>query len=480
MTQGWARAAEAPWSETEFRLDGDALVVHRIGLGLPPRRISLARIRSVDEVGPPDQRPAGWVEAELTTTNGAVVEVWWPESFCRTVVDALLDDGEGDPPDRSRPDRSQPDRSQPDRVEPEPGSPGSGNAPPHLFAPADEPMDGATAGPTGRRARRSPPRSRARPRARRRAGLAAVALVALVGADLFALHLRVDRVRVDLPRAEDGIRTWLLVGSDSRAAAAGLPRPDTFGTTEDVPGERADVVLLVQEGAGGREPRVVSVPRDLLVFRRGHGVDRLALSLLDGPTGLTTSICRSLGVPVDHVVTVRFDGLRDLVDAVGGVDVEAAHPARDLHTGLDLPEGTGHLDGAGAVAWLRSRHLEQRVDGRWVGDASSDTGRQQRQRDLLDRLSAAMVHQARHPVRAQRLAWTASGALTTDGGTGPVDLVRLATTLRATEVEESLPHTLVDGGIPVATLDPAAQQILDDMRNARPDGPPCPRARIAG
>jgi LCP family protein required for cell wall assembly len=208
-------------------------------------------------------------------------------------------------------------------------------------------------------------------------------------------------------------------------------------------------------------------------------VDRLALSLLDGPTGLVVSLCRSLGVAVDHLVKVHFDGLRALVDSTGGLVVRLDHPARDLHTGLGLPAGESRLDGAEALAWIRSRHIERLTDGDWVPDAASDTGRQERQRELLDQVTSEMLRRARNPIAAQRFAWTASGAMTTDSATGPVDLAALALTIRRAGVRDSLPHDLADGHIPVATLTPPAQPVLDGLRNGRPDGPPCPRARVS-
>src|SRR5690606_35154716 len=106
-------------------------------------------------------------------------------------------------------------------------------------------------------------------------------LIGLLGVYVAVLDSRVHRWPVDRPEVDDGRETWLLLGSDSRSAAGSMPDRSVFGSTSEVPGERADVVLLAQEGDGQRSPRLVSLPRDLLVFRAGHGVDRLALTLLD-------------------------------------------------------------------------------------------------------------------------------------------------------------------------------------------------------
>lgn len=421
-------------------------------------RLDLRQVRRIDEVGV--QADDGTAVVQVTTTTGTVLEVGWPRRFGEQVLDA------------SRATLHLPPLPLP---VPEGYALNDGPFRGARTVGAPDLRDASRSALARARAGRSP--GRARLALRWSAGAALVAGT-LLAADLLALHARIERVDAELPAAEDGVRTWLLVGSDARAAATRMPNPEAFGTPEEVRGERADVIMLVQEGVDGRPPLLVSVPRDLLVVRPGSGVDRLGLSLLDGEGALALSVCRSLGVAVDHVVKVRFDGVRDLVDAVGGVDVHVDHPTRDLHTGVDLAQGTTRLDGARAVAWMRSRHLEQLVGDRWVPDPSSDTGRQGHQREVLDQLTARMAERVRNPIEAQRLAWTAAGALTTDGGTGPVDLARLALALRRVEDHGSLPHVLVDGRVPVATLTPDAATTLDLVRHDLPEGPPCPRPPV--
>ena len=192
---------------------------------------------------------------------------------------------------------------------------------------------------------------------------------------------------------------------------------------------------------------------------------------------------RSVGVPAEikpdeRRVAVTPDGVRELVDRVGGIGVDLGAPVRDPHTGLELPAGASQLDGADALAWMRSRHLEVQLGDQWFVDASSDTGRQERQRQVLDLLSEGMADRLRNPLAAQQLAWSAAGAVRTDRSTGPLDLVRLASTLRRATERTSLPHELLQGRIPVATLTAEAQAPLDGLRSRVPEGPPCPRPQV--
>lgn len=427
MSRGWFRVGAAEWSESHFDLSSTALTVRSTPDGSEPsdpsaRTIHLESVIGVDAVGEPRSDDGGTtgpdlVEVEILTEDSLRFGARWTEQFCDDVVAALQNTVRAEP--------------------------------------------------------------RHRPRRLVHRCLAVLITLGLLGVvDMFAVNARIDRVDVALPTVDDEHTLWLLVGSDDRAAARDMPMPEVFGTTDDVPGERADVVLLVQPGTGNRASRIVSVPRDLLVFRQGHGVDRLALTFLDGPASLATSVCRSLGVAIDHLMVIEFDGIRHLVDLVGGLEITAAEPARDLNTGLVLPQGRSRLDGAGAVAWARSRHLERLIDGAWVMDPTSDSGRQARQRALLQSLAESLASSARNPITAQRLAWTAAGAVTTDSTADPFALAKLAMTLRGETAQRSLPHELTDGPIPVARLTRNAVPLLDDLRNGEADGPPCPRARL--
>jgi LCP family protein required for cell wall assembly len=308
-------------------------------------------------------------------------------------------------------------------------------------------------------------------------GAALLVLVGLVLVDLGVTYRRIERIDVSLPDVVDDRTNWLVIGSDSRAAAADMASAEAFGSDTDVPGERADVVLLVQQGRGAEPARLVSIPRDLLVFRQSRGVDRLALTLLDGPQSTVTSVCRSLGIAVDHVVIVRFDGVRDVIDTLGGVDVRTDRALRDANTGLDLPVGQHRLSGEQAVAWVRSRHVQERVGDTWVDDPSGDVGRQQRQRELVALVAAAASSELWNPLRVQRLAWATAGALATDRATTPQDLARLAWALRGAQDLGSLPHLTNASTIPVARLTADAAGVLDSLRDEG-DGAPCPRARI--
>ena len=248
-------------------------------------------------------------------------------------------------------------------------------------------------------------------------------MAVLLAADATLVASRIGGLEADL-RAGEGT-TWVLVGLDSRAELPAGASVADFGTAEDVPGSRADVVVVVHETADG--VTTLSIPRDLVV-RSGTSASRLALTWLDGPQGTVDALC-GLGIPTDHLVTVDLAGFAAVVDAAGGLDVDVPAAVRDPAAGLQLDEaGRQHVDGATALALVRSRHPEHRVDGRWVPAEVDPDGRAATAGTVLSALTGAVQGSLVRPWRLQQVAWAASGAVTVDGDTTVADLLSLART----------------------------------------------------
>lgn len=257
---------------------------------------------------------------------------------------------------------------------------------------------------------------------RRRAVLGVLAaLLVLLGVDAAVVGSRVGELDVDL-HPGDGT-TWVLVGLDSREHLPAGASVSHFGTPADVPGSRADVIVVVHETADGVS--ALSIPRDVVVRTRTSGA-RLALTWLDGPQGTVDALC-DLGIPTDHLVSVDLAGFAAVVDAAGGLDVHAPVAVRDPAAGLQLEQaGDQHVDGATALALVRSRHPEHRVDGQWVPAPVDPDGRAASAGGVLSALSGAVHGSLTRPWRLQQVAWAASGAVTVDPSTSVLDLLSLA------------------------------------------------------
>jgi LCP family protein required for cell wall assembly len=276
------------------------------------------------------------------------------------------------------------------------------------------------------------------PRTRRRVllALAAVVLLAVgaIGTDYALLSRRIARVHLTFPGSTGGNAgsAWLIIGSDSRSdvpSGAAL-----YGTTAQVPGARADVVLLVSERAG--RTTVVSVPRDLLVTDGAGNLDRLTLTRLHGPQTTIDSLCVTLGVPVEHFVEFSMAGFTEMVDAVGGITVDFAQPTRDTLSGFAVQhQGRSRLDGNQTLALVRSRHPEHFVDGRWVAtpEAEGAAERSSRAGTVFAAVAKRLDSARLNPWTLNRVAWAASSGLTLDSRTS-------LSSLRALDS----PHSVLD------------------------------------
>lgn len=251
------------------------------------------------------------------------------------------------------------------------------------------------------------------------------ALILIVLAAVLTVIARIDRVPLE-PRGagDEDAQVYLFVGADS-----GIERDpaDPQYTAPDAPEvARADVVVLVRVSDDG-ELAAVSVPRDLLVTRPGERPTRLALTLPDGPQAVADGVCSSLGVAVDRYVSIDTAAFADTIDALGGLDLEVPNPVRDPAADLDLPRaGSQTIDGADALALVRSRHGEQLIDGDWI-PASPSQGAEERARwagvvleGVRQKLAAA------GPLALTRAVWAASGGLTVGGGLHPGEWRRLS------------------------------------------------------
>lgn len=191
-----------------------------------------------------------------------------------------------------------------------------------------------------------------------------------------------DRTTTILTQAEDPPSVMALIGSDSRS---GLEDLEDFG---DFEGERADVIMLAVRS--GDDSSLLSVPRDLYVADTCRGGRHRIGDAYDGcgeRHGLA-NVVRELeevtGLPIEHAAAVDLAGFQSVVDVLGGYEICNEHALRDPKSGLRLEPGCELADGETTLAWLRSRHTEQRIDGDWSPVAGvSDLSRNERQREFL-------------------------------------------------------------------------------------------------
>jgi len=162
-------------------------------------------------------------------------------------------------------------------------------------------------------------------------------------------------------------------------------------------------MILVSVDPQTADVALVSIPRDFWVPIRGYGYAKIDVAYEVGGIALARATVEQLfGISVDYYGWVGLNGLVQVIDSLGGVDVTVLHPVLDeaypddlegpdpyAYHRLYIPAGPQHLDGRTALQYVRSRH----------GDLQSDFGRSARQQQVL----LALKDLARDPAVTTRL-----------------------------------------------------------------------------
>jgi LCP family protein required for cell wall assembly len=208
------------------------------------------------------------------------------------------------------------------------------------------------------------------------------------------------------PAAGDA-QNILLIGSDSRGKVAS---------------GRADVIVLIHISRDRKKVHLVHFPRDMYVDVPGHGKDKINAAYAYGGSQLLVRTMQKLvDVPLDHVALIGFAGFKAMTDEVGGVDVYAEEASSEPGYGT-VHVGTNHLDGAGALGFVRERHeLSQ-------GDISR--GRRQMAFVKALMLKALGRETLTNPIRFAGLVGAGTKNLTVDNAFSMDDLRSQALSLR--------------------------------------------------
>jgi LCP family protein required for cell wall assembly len=235
--------------------------------------------------------------------------------------------------------------------------------------------------------------------------IAIVLCTLVMGAAVFRINSYIDDRIDEIPRVElttapaTGTSTnFLIIGSDTRSFVQSEADKEAFtdaDTTADGPA-RSDTMMVLH--ADGDASYVVSFPRDLMVNVPTLGRQKINAAFNKGPQLVIDTLQQDFNVPINHYLEVNFKSFEDIVNAVGSVPVYFPYPVRDQLSGLKpFPYGPGcyALDGATALAYVRSRHLEYYENGKWV-DASgrADIDRIQRQQEFIKKLGRIAVVKA--------------------------------------------------------------------------------------
>ncbi len=232
---------------------------------------------------------------------------------------------------------------------------------------------------------------------------------------------------------------FLLIGVDS---VEGLD-PDSAIVIGRGDTKLTDTLMVLRVDPTSTQAHLMSLPRDLVVeLPDARYEERINAALaIGGPELLVRAIEENFDIPVNHYLQVDFQGFLDLVDTVGGVPLFLENPVRDVRTGLVINQAGMHtFTPDEALAYVRSRAMEQRVDGEWQNlDVTPDLARIDRQQEFVVAvLKQALSTGARDFRRRNELVNVGIEHLVVDERLTPNDILGLGDRFRA-----FMPDTLV-------------------------------------
>jgi LCP family protein required for cell wall assembly len=273
------------------------------------------------------------------------------------------------------------------------------------------------------------------------------ATTALLGVTAISLNTQIQSNGIQLvdangkaikpPTLEDlqGAINILVVGSDTRAGQSKV-----FGNDSSV---LADVIILVHISKDRKNVVAMSFPRDLLVPYPScpdpnggspylpQALGQINATIANGGPGCTVLTVEKLtGLKIPYLAMIDFQGVIDMSDAIGGVEVCLSKPLKDKYTFLNLPKGKNVLQGMKALQFLRTRH--------GVGDGS-DLGRISNQQVFLTSLMRKIKNGGvlTNPIQLYSLANAAARNMTLSSSLSDVGtMVSIASSLRTVDLDK--------------------------------------------
>lgn len=246
----------------------------------------------------------------------------------------------------------------------------------------------------------------------------------------------------------------LLLGSDTRSGSEAAL----------VSGSRADTIMLMHIPADGKGVYLVSIMRDTWVNIPGYGPAKINAALNYGGISLQVATVENLvGVKIDHVAEMEFEGFKSLVNSVGGVDVQVPFDF-DINA-WSFHQGIQHMDGGAALAFVRARY--QFADG--------DYQRVRNQRAFLRGLYSTMKAKGalNNVASFQSAVESVAGYVRVDQGLDAMQIAQIAapvltsgdTTMRMTTLPNAGPGWSYDGQSIVLVSQAANAQLAHALQH---------------
>jgi len=187
----------------------------------------------------------------------------------------------------------------------------------------------------------------------------------------------------------------LLVSHPTTVLLLGTDNAQIVGRTGDM---HSDSIMLLRTDPSHHRLYYLSIPRDLQVPIPGHGTQKINAAFQIGGAALAIKTIHDFtSLDVNHVIVVNFGDFKDLINAIGGIDVNVPKPIRSNRfdcpfsaqkcqswKGYRFAKGTQHMNGERALVYSRIR--ENLLD-----PSETDITRGSRQQAVIDATTSKLA-----------------------------------------------------------------------------------------
>jgi LCP family protein required for cell wall assembly len=240
----------------------------------------------------------------------------------------------------------------------------------------------------------------------------ALAVAAVVGILLYVNNevSSIPRVHVGgLTPSNSSKETFLITTRQVGATAL------TNEVAADATHSDGGLIMLLHINADGATGGAVTIPGTVSVSVPGHGTESIWDALAQGgPTLLVKTVTQLTGIPINHYAQIDFNHITNLIDAVGGLDVDV--PVATEGLGYNFTKGINYLTGTSAIYYARDPKI-------------SELDRLMRQENLVRVLLAKIAgdHLLTSPVMAVHVLSSIKSMLTVDSDLSNTQVASLAT-----------------------------------------------------
>jgi polyisoprenyl-teichoic acid--peptidoglycan teichoic acid transferase len=167
------------------------------------------------------------------------------------------------------------------------------------------------------------------------------------------------------------------------------------GSNSKYNSKRTDTIMLLHYNPQNQQGDIISIPRDLLVVINNKNQKINAAHVIGGAAYTIACVEALLDINVNYYGKLNYEGFRDIIDIIGGIEMEITHrmeyddPGQNLHIRFNKGDIV-HLDGKKAEEFFRWR---KNNDG--TGLETGDLGRIENQHlfieKVIDKLKTAAI-----------------------------------------------------------------------------------------